>query len=170
MTALVEVKDVVKQYGGLRALDGVSLRVQPGEFLSIIGPNGAGKSTLFNVITGVAQPTSGMVAIDDEPVRRFRPDLLQARGLGRTFQVARPVASLTVRQNVMLGAGGRVFAASSRRSGRDPMTARSTVASMSCSASLGWPKWLRAWRVKSPLETCAGWRSPERWRASHAPS
>ena len=106
MTALLELSGISKQFGGLTALDGVDLTVAPGEFVSVIGPNGAGKSTLFNVITGVTQPSSGSLRIKGEQVRQFRPDRIHARGLGRTFQVARPVGSLTVRENIVLGAGG----------------------------------------------------------------
>ena len=103
---LAEVRGIGVRFGGLRALEDVSFSVRPGEFVSVIGPNGAGKSTLFNVISGVQRPTTGAVLFDGEPVRRFRPDLVHARGVGRSFQVARPVGSLTVRDNVLLGAGG----------------------------------------------------------------
>jgi branched-chain amino acid transport system ATP-binding protein len=105
--SLIRIDGVTKSFGGLKALDQVDLTVSPGEFVSVIGPNGAGKSTLFNVISGVASPSAGTVAIDGEPIRRYRPDRLHALGIGRTFQVARPVGSLSVRQNILLGAGGR---------------------------------------------------------------
>lgn len=119
---LVEVRGIGVRFGGLQALEDVSFTVRPGEFVSVIGPNGAGKSTLFNVISGVQKPSSGSVVIDGEPVRRFRPDLVHARGVGRSFQVARPVGSLTVRDNVLLGAGGhrlRGVLSSLRSRGRD---------------------------------------------------
>ena len=106
MTALLELVGITKRFGGLSALDGVDLTVSPGEFVSVIGPNGAGKSTLFNVITGVTAPTAGTLTVKGHRIHKFRPDRLHALGLGRTFQVARPVGSLTVRDNVLLGAGG----------------------------------------------------------------
>jgi ABC-type branched-subunit amino acid transport system ATPase component len=106
MTALLELNGITKRFGGLTALDDVDLTLAPGEFVSVIGPNGAGKSTLFNVITGVTSPSAGSLPIKGERIRHFRPDRLHALGLGRTFQVARPVGSLTVRENVVLGAGG----------------------------------------------------------------
>ena len=106
MTALLELAGITKQFGGLTALDGVDLTMGPGEFVSVIGPNGAGKSTLFNVITGVTAPTAGTLTVKGQRIHKFRPDRLHALGLGRTFQVARPVGSLTVRDNVLLGAGG----------------------------------------------------------------
>jgi ABC-type branched-subunit amino acid transport system ATPase component len=104
---LIDLQGVTKRFGGLVALDGVDLTVAPGEFVSVIGPNGAGKSTLFNVISGVTEPSAGTVTVDGRRIRQFRPDRLHALGLGRTFQVARPVGSLSVRQNVLLGAGGQ---------------------------------------------------------------
>lgn len=107
MTApLLELKAVTKRFDGLVALSNVNMAVMPGEFVSVIGPNGAGKSTLFNVITGVLAPSEGTVAVNGDTVRKFRPDLLHARGLARTFQVVRAVGSLSIRDNVMLGAAG----------------------------------------------------------------
>jgi branched-chain amino acid transport system ATP-binding protein len=106
MSALLGLEDVTVRFGGLLALEGVNLNVEPGELISVIGPNGAGKSTLFNVISGVTAPTAGTVRIKGKRITRFRPDLIHALGVGRTFQVARPIAALSVRENVLLGAGG----------------------------------------------------------------
>jgi branched-chain amino acid transport system ATP-binding protein len=107
MTApLLELKGVAKRFGGLRALSDVNMTVMPGEFVSVIGPNGAGKSTLFNVITGVLAPSEGSVFINGESVRKFRPDVISAKGFARTFQVVRAVGSLSIRENVILGAAG----------------------------------------------------------------
>ena len=90
MTApLLELKAVTRRFDGLVALSNVNMAVMPGEFVSVIGPNGAGKSTLFNVITGLLAPSEGTVAVNGDTVRKFRPDLLHARGLARTFQVVR---------------------------------------------------------------------------------
>lgn len=104
---LLQVKGVGMTFGGLQALQDINLTVQAGEFVSVIGPNGAGKSTLFNVISGIYTPTSGTVWFRGEQITRFRPDAMHARGIGRTFQVARPIATLNVRDNVLLGAGGQ---------------------------------------------------------------
>ncbi len=102
----LELKGVSKNFGGLRAVSNVSMRVGPGEFVSVIGPNGAGKTTLFNLITGVLAPSGGTVAVKGKVIRKFRPDLINARGLARTFQVVRAIGSLSIRENVMLGAAG----------------------------------------------------------------
>lgn len=108
MTApLVQLDGVGITFGGLHALADIDLQLQDGEFLSVIGPNGAGKSTLFNIISGIYTPTSGEVRIRGERIGRFRPDVMHGLGIGRTFQVARPVGALSVRDNVLLGAGGQ---------------------------------------------------------------
>jgi branched-chain amino acid transport system ATP-binding protein len=107
VSPLLELEGVTVRFGGLVALEGVDLTVNPGELISVIGPNGAGKSTLFNVISGVTAPTAGIVRIKGKRITRFRPDLIHTLGVGRTFQVARPIAALSVRENVLLGAGGR---------------------------------------------------------------
>lgn len=106
MSALLELDKVGITFGGLKALQDIDLTLQEGEFLSVIGPNGAGKSTLFNIVSGIYTPTSGTVSIRGERVERFRPDAMHAKGIGRTFQVARPIVSLSVRDNILLGAGG----------------------------------------------------------------
>lgn len=103
---LLQLTGVDMTFGGLKALQDIDLTLDEGEFLSVIGPNGAGKSTLFNVISGIYAPTSGTVAVRGERITRFRPDLMHAKGVGRTFQVARPITTLSVRDNVLLGAGG----------------------------------------------------------------
>jgi ABC-type branched-subunit amino acid transport system ATPase component len=101
---LIEARDVVVAFGGVRALDGVSIAVQPGEILSIIGPNGAGKTTLFNVISGNIKPLRGSVHVLGRDVTG-RPQYEIARmGVGRTNQIVRPFAQLTVRDNVAVGA------------------------------------------------------------------
>ncbi len=114
-TRLLEVRDVVKRFGGLVANNRMSLHVDAGEILALIGPNGAGKSTLFNLITGVDPPTAGEVRflgerIDGEPARR-----IARRGVGRTFQHVRLLPGMTVLENVAIGAHLRgergVFAA-----------------------------------------------------------
>ncbi|HEX6054338.1 MAG TPA: ABC transporter ATP-binding protein [Intrasporangium sp.] len=105
-TPVLELRDIGINFGGLKALEDIDLTLQPGEFLSVIGPNGAGKSTLFNIISGIYTPTTGTVTVNGERITRFRPDAMHARGIGRTFQVARPIGSLSVRDNILLGTGG----------------------------------------------------------------
>ena len=101
---LLEVRGLSKFFGGLKAVQDVSFDVRRGEILGIIGPNGAGKTTLFNVLGGILPPTAGHVTLAGEPVRGLRPNRLNHRGMGRTFQVARPFARMSVLHNVVVGA------------------------------------------------------------------
>jgi branched-chain amino acid transport system ATP-binding protein len=104
VTARLTVSDVTCRFGGLRALDGVSLTVEPGTILGVIGPNGAGKSTFVNVVTGQIAPTGGRVAVDGRDLTGAHPSTLARAGVARTFQVVKPFRDLTVRQNVACGA------------------------------------------------------------------
>lgn len=99
---LLVINDIKLHFGGVRALDGVNLTVNSGEFLGVIGPNGAGKTTMFNVITGVLSPTSGSVKFDGHDLTRCTPDQICRLGIARTYQRVRPFARLTVLQNVMV--------------------------------------------------------------------
>jgi branched-chain amino acid transport system ATP-binding protein len=101
---LIEARDITKAFGSFRAVDDVSLAVEPGTILGLIGPNGAGKSTLFNCLTGDISPTSGKVLIDGHDVTRLPPEERARRGLARTFQVPQTFAHMTVLENVMIGA------------------------------------------------------------------
>jgi branched-chain amino acid transport system ATP-binding protein len=104
MAALVEVRNVTKHYGSLTVTDDVSLGVERGEVLGILGPNGAGKTTLFNVITGDVAPDAGHVFLDGSDVTRLRPHERCRRGIGRSYQIARPFGGLTVFENVLVAA------------------------------------------------------------------
>jgi len=104
MTALLELKNVSRTFGGIRAIHNVSLKLEPGKIVGLIGPNGAGKSTLVNLITGVHPPSSGEVLHKGEQIQTMKPYQISARGIARTFQVVQPFPSMTVVQNVMAGA------------------------------------------------------------------
>lgn len=84
--ALLELKDVTKDFGMLTALDGINLSVEEGEVLGIVGPNGSGKSTLINVVTGYYRPTRGTILFNGNTISGLRPDRIAARGIARTFQ------------------------------------------------------------------------------------
>ncbi|SHH98596.1 ABC transporter ATP-binding protein [Marivita hallyeonensis] len=99
---ILSIRNVTRDFGEFRAVDDVSIDIQTGTITGLIGPNGAGKTTLFNVLTGMLPPTSGTVHLDGQDVTRFRPDALFAMGLGRTFQIPRPFAKMSVLENVML--------------------------------------------------------------------
>jgi branched-chain amino acid transport system ATP-binding protein len=105
----LELQDVRKSFGGIRAVDGVSLCVGVGERVAVIGPNGAGKSTLFGLISGELRADAGEVLLQGRSVRGVAPARRARWGLGRTFQTARLFAGLSVRENVELAqvAGGR---------------------------------------------------------------
>jgi len=102
MTAVLEVRDVAKSFGGVHAVQGVSFDVHEGEILGIIGPNGSGKSTLFNCILGQLTPTRGEVRIDGKSVTGLRPSELNRLGISRTFQLLQVFPQLTVRENLIL--------------------------------------------------------------------
>ncbi len=99
---MIEVKDLHRHFGGFRAVDGASLRIETGSITGLIGPNGAGKTTLFNVIAGRLAPTSGQVIMDGEDITGMAPHDLFQRGLLRTFQIAHEFSSMTVRENLMM--------------------------------------------------------------------
>ena len=102
MAAVLEVRDLSKAFGGIRAVDGVSFAVHAGEILGLIGPNGSGKSTLFNCILGQLAPSSGEVRVDGRPITGMRPCDLNRLGIGRTFQLLQVFPQLSVRQNLLL--------------------------------------------------------------------
>jgi branched-chain amino acid transport system ATP-binding protein len=101
---LLKLESVTKRFGGLVAVDQVSLEIQAGEFLGIVGPNGSGKTTLFNVINGVYYPEEGRVTFEDLDITHLPPYKRAPLGIGRTFQIPRPFASATVQENIAVGA------------------------------------------------------------------
>jgi ABC-type branched-subunit amino acid transport system ATPase component len=104
MSALLAVLEVTKRYGGFKALDRCSVSFERGMITGVIGPNGAGKTTLLNVIAGFAPPDAGTIHFDGANVTAMPAHRLAARGLVRTFQIARELASLTVLENLLLAA------------------------------------------------------------------
>jgi branched-chain amino acid transport system ATP-binding protein len=108
MTALLQLKNVSRNFGGLAALSEVSFDVHPGEVLGLIGPNGAGKTTLVNVVTGVYRPSSGQIIFEDKRINRLKTYAIARMGIARTFQVVQPFPEMTVVDNV---AAGALFAA-----------------------------------------------------------
>jgi len=102
--AMLQVKNASKHFLGLKAVDEVSLSVHPGEIVSIIGPNGAGKTTFFNLLTGQLAPTSGEVLFEGKAINPLPPHARARLGMGRTFQISKPLIALTALENVMIGA------------------------------------------------------------------
>ena len=109
---ILEVNNLSKDFGGLRAVDNLSLAMEQGEILGLIGPNGAGKSTAFNCIAGVYPPTEGTIRFCEERINNRKPWDLCKQGLARTFQIVKPFSSKTVLYNVMVGS----FANTDRKS------------------------------------------------------
>jgi branched-chain amino acid transport system ATP-binding protein len=110
MSTLLEIRGLVRRFGGLTAVDHVDLDVREGEFVSVIGPNGAGKTTLFNLVTGLDEPDGGTVHLDGRDITGLAADRLAALGMARTFQHGRVFANLSVLDNVMVGAHVRLRA------------------------------------------------------------
>jgi neutral amino acid transport system ATP-binding protein len=107
MTApILEICDVSRSFGGLRAVDGASLEVQPGSITALIGPNGAGKSTLFNLVSGFLTADRGTVRFEGRRIDRSAPHRIARLGLVRTFQVPRALARLSVLDNILLASSG----------------------------------------------------------------
>src|SRR5215467_5085328 len=104
MAAVLELQNVSKRFGGLRAVKSVSFEMNAGEILFIIGPNGAGKTTVFNLISGFLHPEEGEILFNDKDISQLAPHHAARLGIGRTFQIVKPLRNLTVLQNVMLGA------------------------------------------------------------------
>ena len=100
---MLEVSNLGIEFGGIRALDGVSFKSAPGKILSVIGPNGAGKTTLFNLISGIYRPQTGTVSLAGEDVTAMAPHQLARRGLSRTFQNLQIFFQMTALENVMVG-------------------------------------------------------------------
>lgn len=96
------MEDVTKAFGGLRAVNGCSVKVERGSITGLIGPNGAGKTTLFNIITGFIRPDSGRILFDGERIDGLPPHRIFRKGLVRTFQIPRELKSMTVIENLML--------------------------------------------------------------------
>ncbi len=101
--AALEVTDVAKSYGSLSVLSSVSLAIAPGEAVGVVGPNGAGKTTLLDLLTGTGRCDAGRVVLEGRDVTRLPPPVRARMGLGRTFQVPRPLAGLTVFENALVG-------------------------------------------------------------------
>jgi len=102
--ALLELRNVSLQFGGLQVIQDLSLHVDEGEIVSVIGPNGAGKTTLFNLVTGVYGPDEGDIQLDGGSIAGLAPHVIARRGVARTFQTLRLFLNMTVKENVMAAA------------------------------------------------------------------
>jgi branched-chain amino acid transport system ATP-binding protein len=110
VAAAMRVEHLTKEFGGLIAVNDVSLEVPPLSIVSLIGPNGAGKTTLFNMLTGLYKATSGRIVFGDRDITRMRPDRITGLGVARTFQNIRLFGAMTAIENVMIGHHARMSA------------------------------------------------------------
>ena len=99
---LLYTEELTKQFGGLRALDRISLTLDEGETVGVIGPNGSGKTTLVNVVTGIYAPDRGRVLFEGKDITGLPPEAIARRGIGRTFQIAQPFAEMSVLDNMLV--------------------------------------------------------------------
>jgi neutral amino acid transport system ATP-binding protein len=144
VTALLEVHDVVRAFGGVRAVDGASFDVQANSITGLIGPNGAGKSTLFNCVSGFLRAHSGRVLLDGRPIHRLAAHRIARAGLVRTFQTPRALTRMTVLENVMLAAprhpgerlGGAIAGRGREREAREQAHALLTLVGLDGNAAV----------------------------------
>jgi branched-chain amino acid transport system ATP-binding protein len=108
--AILQAEDVTKRFGGLVAVNSVSLVIPRHSIVSIIGPNGAGKTTFFNMLTGLFKPTSGVIRLEGRNITRRRPDVITSLGVARTFQNIRLFRAMSALENVMVGRHARMKA------------------------------------------------------------
>ena len=101
---MLAVKNVSKRFGGIEAVKNLDLQLQPGEILGLVGPNGSGKSTTFNLITGYHRLDKGTIHFKGEDISGLQPHHISRKGIGRTFQLVKPLVKMSVLQNVMIGA------------------------------------------------------------------
>jgi ABC-type branched-subunit amino acid transport system ATPase component len=138
MTAMLQVRNLTKRFGGLTAVAGLSFEVREGEILGLIGPNGAGKSTTFNLIAGAYRADAGEILFSRESILGLAPHQIAARGVMRTFQHNRPFEGMTVLENVLVGAHTRfsknVF---SMRAGQEEALLRTRAAELLGFVGLG---------------------------------
>src|SRR5581483_6685018 len=102
--SILELRNLTRRFGGVIAVNDVSLSLQPGEIVGLIGPNGAGKTTLVNLITGFLPKTSGSVLFEGRDISATPPHLIARQGIARTFQIVQPFSEMTVFENVLAGA------------------------------------------------------------------
>jgi branched-chain amino acid transport system ATP-binding protein len=107
MTGILDLDDIAVRFGGVRAVDGVTLSVARGDFIGLIGPNGAGKTTLIRLVAGIIRPDRGRIVLDQKDVTKASTASRVRKGLALTHQLVRPFREMTVLENVALAAGYR---------------------------------------------------------------
>src|SRR5919109_3053078 len=119
MAALLEVRGLVKRFGGVIAVNGLDLGIEAGEVRGLIGPNGSGKTTTINLVSALYRPDAGEIRLAGEPVERLRPHEIAARGVARTFQISKLFGNMTVLENVLVPALAELDRDGTRRAPRE---------------------------------------------------
>jgi ABC-type branched-subunit amino acid transport system ATPase component len=140
---LLEVKDLTKRFGGLVAVDSLSFKIEPGQTVSIIGPNGAGKTTVFNLITGFDRPTRGEILFNGASLVGKKPHEIALAGIGRTFQVVKPLHGLSVFENVLVGAFARTMSREEAEAISEEILSFTGLAAMRDQLAVGLPIGMR---------------------------
>jgi branched-chain amino acid transport system ATP-binding protein len=165
-TELLTVSGVTKRFGGVEALAGCSLSVDEGSITGLIGPNGAGKTTLFDVISGLTRADGGRIHLGADRLDGLSAHVIARRGIGRTFQIPRPLRRMTVLENMLVYAHhqageklAHVFATPTRVAPRRPACASEPAPSSTPWSSGIWP---RRGRKRSPAarRSCSSWHVP----------
>ena len=170
MTGLLRASGISKQFGGLLAIDNVSLDVAPASITSIIGPNGAGKTTLFNCLTSFVTPSAGEIWLGDTRIDGLRPDLVAAQGVARTYQNIRLFPDLTALENIMVGVDakrpesllGALLSTPAHRRTVGATTARANQLLQ----EMGLAGAATGWRGICRMATSAASKSPAPWPSS----
>ena len=105
---MLEARSITKHFGGLTAVNQASLHVEPGEIVALIGPNGAGKTTCFAMLSGFLAPDEGTIHFDGADITGLKPHTICGLGMVRTFQIVKPFAHLSVRENIAVGAHAHI--------------------------------------------------------------
>jgi branched-chain amino acid transport system ATP-binding protein len=138
MAALLEIRGLVKRFGGLIAVNGLDLGIEAGEVRGLIGPNGSGKTTTINLVSALYRPDRGEILLGGERIERLRPHEIAARGVARTFQISKLFANMTVLENVLVPALAELDRRGARRARRS-MSARGGCSTSSCSMGTAMP-------------------------------
>lgn len=167
---LLEMKDVVKQFGGLTAVSNMSFHVDEGEIYGVIGPNGAGKTTIFNLITGVYQVTEGDVIFNGQSIEGKKPYQIINLGIARTFQNIRLFTGMTVLENILVGVHDRMksglLASIIHTASQQKEEKEAREEAMKLLAFVGLDKDADRLATELPYGKQESWKSPAPWQQS----
>lgn len=167
---LLEMKNVVKQFGGLTAVSNMSFSVEKGEIFGVIGPNGAGKTTIFNLITGVYQVTEGDILFDGQSIEGKKPYQIINMGISRTFQNIRLFSGMTVLENILVGHHDRLksglLASFLHTSSQKKEEKEARQQALELLRFVGLEAMRTVWPLNFLTANRENWKSPEPWPPS----